>query len=234
MITGSRRRSRGVRLLKPRRIKRRTHQISAYRYGVYDGRVPVGDVEAAAAGQSVPSAGRWRAWCGANPGFCTRLLRPVGCRPGSAVPVRWGVMRVNGIGRLRRHPMLGLAAVVWLVGWLLILGAHSTMASAQAMPAPHAAHVLPMSVGDEFTLNVDHPHADKGYPSAHPERFATAVLPRSAPGAEALVGLGVLAAVALIGWRSEREAASGRGPPRGLGPYLSGQDRLTRFCLSRR
>lgn len=150
---------------------------------------------------------------------------------GRVPPVRWGVMRVNGIGRLRRHPMLGLAAVVWLVGWLLILGAHSTMASAQAVSAPHAAQVSLMPVGEEFTLNVDHPHADKGSSSAHPERFATAVLPRSAPGAEALVGLGVLAAVALIGWHLGLGIVSGRGPPRGPAVSFTGQDRLTRFWL---
>ena len=147
--------------------------------------------------------------------------------------VGWGGMSFSSIGRLPRHPVAAVAAVMWLAGWLLVIGAHSTLISSHTA-VPHAAHVLPATLGGEFTLNVDHPHADKGPSSAHPERLVAAVLPRSAPASAVLVWLGVVGAVALIGWRPELAAPAGRGPPRRRVAYFTGQDRLTRFCLSRR
>ncbi|MCV7009048.1 hypothetical protein BHQ23_01645 [Mycobacterium gordonae] len=130
---------------------------------------------------------------------------------------------------------MAVAAAAWLLGWLLVIGAHSTSASPPALPGWHAAHVLAGSVGGEFTPTVDHPHAADGSSAAtHPEQLVTAVLPRSAVAAPTLLGLGVVVIVALSGCRVGLEAPAGRGPPRYGVVHLTGQDRLTWLGLSRR
>lgn len=116
--------------------------------------------------------------------------------------------------------------------WVLVIGGHSELRSES--PAPHPAHALVSSLGSEFTINIDHPHL-YNYPSSahHHEAFATAVLPHSPTTTFAALGV-VVAAVAGVGLMRQQVMLAARGPPRGLAAALTGQDLLTRFCLSRR
>ncbi|OBJ90345.1 hypothetical protein A5640_02970 [Mycobacterium asiaticum] len=110
------------------------------------------------------------------------------------------------------------------------------MGHAEARPEPrptHPAHVLVSSLGGEFTVTADHAHVGNPSSAAHHEAFAVAVLPNTpAPSVAALAV--VVAAVAAVGFFGQQVRLSGRSPPRGLAAVLTGQDLLTRFCLSRR
>ncbi|WP_244892460.1 hypothetical protein [Mycobacterium asiaticum] len=114
--------------------------------------------------------------------------------------------------------------------WVLVMG------HAEARPEPrptHPAHVLVSSLGGEFTVTADHAHVGNPSSAAHHEAFAVAVLPNTpAPSVAALAV--VVAAVAAVGFFGQQVRLSGRSPPRGLAAVLTGQDLLTRFCLSRR
>lgn len=142
-------------------------------------------------------------------------------------------------GRLRSaHPrpavgwrfFAAVAAVVAAVAmWVLVQG-HALVRSESA--ASHPAHAVVSSLGDESTTNTDHAHL--GNPSLHHhEALLSAVLPNSpAPSVAALAV--VVAALAAVGFFGQQARLSGRSPPRGLAAVLTGQDLLTRFCLSRR
>ncbi|WP_232009980.1 hypothetical protein [Mycobacterium intracellulare] len=69
--------------------------------------------------------------------------------------------------------------------------------------------------------------------SSHHEAFAATVLPNSPSTALAALGL-VVAVVAIAALLAQHVVLAGRGPPRGFPAALTGQDLLTRFCLSRR
>ncbi len=120
-----------------------------------------------------------------------------------------------------------------VVMWTLVFGGHVELRSESS--APHPAHTFVTSLGGgEYTINVDHPHlVDGDSLGAHPEAFAAAVLPNSSSTALAALGF-VVAVVAVAALLAHRVVLAGRGPPRGLAPALTGQDLLTRFCLSRR
>ncbi|MGV7301732.1 putative copper homeostasis (lipo)protein LpqS [Mycobacterium kansasii] len=145
-------------------------------------------------------------------------------------------MRFVGAAKLSRPQyVLAAAAALWMALWVVVIGAHNSAHGGllhAATPTPHPPHVLVTSVGAEFTVTVDHPHAGKDSSTAHHEQFLTAVLPRSA---SALAALGVLAAViAVAGGSTQFRVLAGRGPPAPVGALVAGQDLLTRLCLSRR
>lgn len=145
-----------------------------------------------------------------------------------------GVLALNivfsGVGR---RPLLGWMIAIAATAWLL--GSAAGDVERYERAAPDAAHtVLTSAAGSESAVNGDPAHLGWGSSPACPKVFATAVLPRLAP---ALVALGVLGALAAVaGFFAERGVQSGRGPPRGPAPVLilTGQDLLTRLCLSRR
>lgn len=145
--------------------------------------------------------------------------------PGLASP---RIVRLNGAcGRSRLRSFIAIAAVV---GVLAILG-HSALLRSEAHAA-HSSEPFLTSLSSAVDVNVDHAHLVDGWSTAHPEVFANAVLPRSISG---LASLGaVVAAVALTGWFVRLLVLAGRSPPRGLAADMTGQDLLTRFCLSRR
>ncbi|MCA2347058.1 hypothetical protein JF734_14435 [Mycobacterium intracellulare] len=128
---------------------------------------------------------------------------------------------------------MAVGAAAWLAMWGVLIGAHSVMGHSQSSLA-HPAHALVASLGGEFTVNVDHPHVSKGSAGDHHEQFTTAVLPRSGAVVAALIALGVVAAVAVTGGLAWFGLAAGRGPPHTPAFALTGQEVLTRFCLSRR
>lgn len=133
----------------------------------------------------------------------------------------------------RRVRVLAMAVGVAAVAlWVLVTGGHSDLRSASA--ASHRAHALVTSLGSEFSVSAGHGHLVSSDSSgAHPEAFAAAVLPNSP--ATAVVGLGVVVAVAAaVGLCWERVMLAGRGPPVAPATALTGQDLLTRLCLSRR
>ncbi|WP_186273488.1 hypothetical protein [Mycobacterium kubicae] len=141
--------------------------------------------------------------------------------------MRWG----GATATPRLRVVVAVMAAVWLAGWLLVIGAHHATGHSDSPVQP--AQVSLMSSHGGFAATMDLPHFDKGS-SAHPERLMTAVMPRSATALDALVVLGVVAAVAVGGWLAGLGVPAGRGPPRGPAVFLTGQDVLTRFCLSRR
>lgn len=121
------------------------------------------------------------------------------------------------------------AAVTAVAVWILVLG-HAEVRHEPAVP--HPAHALVSSLGGEFTINSNHAHLEK--PSAaHHEAFMTAVLPNAPVNAVAALSV-VVAAVGAVGLFGRHVILGGRGPPRGLAAVLTGQERLTRLCSSRR
>ncbi|KZS60513.1 putative copper homeostasis (lipo)protein LpqS [Mycobacterium ostraviense] len=129
-----------------------------------------------------------------------------------------------------RWPRLrSLIAIAAAVGALVILG-HSALMHSHAHPA-HPPHPLLTSVGSEFAVNVDHPHLVDGWSSPCHQLFATPVLLRSAND---LIALGaVVTATALMDSLAQRAVPTVRGPP-WAPATLTGQDLLTRFCVTRR
>lgn len=147
-------------------------------------------------------------------------------------------MIFGGASRLPRlRYVVAVGAAAWLAAWVLI-GAHSVMGHSQSSVSQSSmsqpARALVASLGGEFTVDVDHPHVGKGSSGDHHEQFTTAVLPRSGAVVAALIALSAVAAVALTGGLARFGVPAGRGPPRAPALSVTGQDVLTRFCLSRR
>lgn len=116
--------------------------------------------------------------------------------------------------------------------WVLAIAGHSTLRSESL--ASHAPQASTTPLGNVFVINVDHPHLIGGGSSgSHHEAFAATVLPNSPSTALAALGL-VVAVVAIAALLAQHVVLAGRGPPRGFPAALTGQDLLTRFCLSRR
>lgn len=115
--------------------------------------------------------------------------------------------------------------------WVLVIGGHT-----QTRPDIVASdpHTLSTSVGADVTISADHQYlADGGSSGLHPETLAAAVLPNLSSLALTALGV-VVAVVAATAWLVQRLMLAGRGPPRGFLAAVTGQDLLTRFCLSRR
>lgn len=140
---------------------------------------------------------------------------------------------VNGT-KARQQPWwrssVALAAAVTAVGvWVLVLG-HAEVRHEPA--TPHHAHALVSSLGGEFTISSHHAHI--GIPSvAHHEALMTAVLPNAPVTTVAALSV-VVVAVGAVALFARQVISGGRGPPRGLAAVLTGQERLTRLCSSRR
>ncbi|MDA3663339.1 hypothetical protein PFJ02_15040 [Mycobacterium xenopi] len=130
-----------------------------------------------------------------------------------------------------------MGTAVWLAAWGVLIGADSViMPSHSSVARPAPAVVASTSGGDHPSFGVDHSHVGKGLSGEHPEQFTTAVLPRSGTAVAALAALGVVlaVAVAVAGGLAWFGVPAGRGPPRAPAFSVTGQDVLTRFCLSRR
>lgn len=130
----------------------------------------------------------------------------------------------------RRRSTATAAVLTAVATWVLVMG-HAE-ARAESPPA-HPTHVLVSSLGGEFTVTADHAHVGTPSPAAHSEAFAVAVLPNSPALSVAALAV-VVSALAAVGFFGQQARLSGRSPPRGLAAVLTGQDLLTRFCLSRR
>ncbi|WP_075512994.1 putative copper homeostasis (lipo)protein LpqS [Mycobacterium ostraviense] len=100
-------------------------------------------------------------------------------------------------------------------------------------PPFHPPHPLVSSLGVESVIDIDHPHLDNGSLSAHHEAFTEVVVPNSPSTAIAALGFAA-AMVVVTGLLAPLVVPAGRGPPGGFAAALTGQDLLTRFCLSRR
>ncbi|KKC05797.1 hypothetical protein AWC17_26585 [Mycobacterium nebraskense] len=134
---------------------------------------------------------------------------------------------IGAYGLPRWRSVIAVAAVVLLT---LLVG-HSALLHSKSH-ASHHPHALVSSLGGEFTVSANHAHLADGSLTACHDVFAAPVVTRSAT---TLLELGVVAAiVAAAAALTTLVAPVGRGPPRALAPVLSGQDLLTRFCLSRR
>lgn len=137
-----------------------------------------------------------------------------------------GIVRLNDASKL---PRLGLLIAVAAVAWVLATDDQCELRGFESSASP--AHALVSSLGSEFAV-VDHLHLWDGSSTKCPEAFATAVLARSST---ASVALGVVVAVVAGAVSLTQSAvAAGRGPPRAAAVPFTGQDLLTRFCLSRR
>jgi hypothetical protein len=89
------------------------------------------------------------------------------------------------------------------------------------------------SLGGEHAITLDHPHAANGSLGVHHEAFPTTMLTKSS--FIALVALGLVAALVVAATSlASLVVPAGRGPPGGLAGARTGQERLIRFCLSRR
>lgn len=122
--------------------------------------------------------------------------------------------------------VIAIAALLWLLGG----GLGELQRSVTA--APDTAHTAAASLGQAVAVNADHTRADYGSSTAWPTLFATSVDPL---WMTTLVALGTLTLVAIVAALfADRVLAPGRSPPCGITPARSGQDLLTRFCLSRR
>ncbi|KZS68397.1 hypothetical protein A4G27_09595 [Mycobacterium kansasii] len=95
----------------------------------------------------------------------------------------------------------------------------------------HPSHPLSTAVGSEFAVNIGHAHLSDDSAAPCPPLQAGAVMPRSdAPVFEAAV---VVGAGGIVGVLTAAVVVAGRGPPTLPVDVRTGQDLLTRFCLSR-
>jgi len=128
------------------------------------------------------------------------------------------------------HGAVALVAAAWLVLWILVIGAHSTLLHSESAPS-HPSHAPPTLLGAETAVNVDPAHVDTSPTGHHHEHLVTVVLPR---------GASTFAAAGLVAWVATRWlvhafiARSGSDPPEQSGLFVAGQQFLTRLCISRR
>ncbi|KQH75123.1 hypothetical protein AO501_07455 [Mycobacterium gordonae] len=129
-----------------------------------------------------------------------------------------------------RQPSARSVIAIAAVLWLLVGGVGELQRSVTA--ATDTAHTAAASLGKAVAVNADHTRVDRGSSSEWPKVFATAVDPR---WTTTLVALGMLALVGTVAALfADRVVPAGRGPPCGFTTARTGQDVLTRFCLSRR
>jgi len=144
---------------------------------------------------------------------------------------RWTRADVRRVAARSRPRLRFLVAAVAAVG-MLAIAAHSDVLG----PVSHSvqpAHAVASSLGGEFAIPVGHPHVDNGPSDAHHEAFPAAMLTKSS--LTNLVALGLVAALVIIaGSLAAGVVPVGRGPPGGPAGARTGQELLTRLCLSRR
>ncbi|WP_293003709.1 hypothetical protein [Mycobacterium sp.] len=133
----------------------------------------------------------------------------------------------------RSRRVVAALAVLWLAGWVLAVGAHDVGAHRESVVAQQA-HAMLDSPHGGLPVTAGHPHLDRGSALPHPEWLMTAVIPRASTVVGALMLVGVVVGAAAAGWLVLSSVPAGRGPPAGPAAVLAGQDRLIRFCLSRR
>lgn len=130
-----------------------------------------------------------------------------------------------------RQPSSRSIIAITAVLWLLVAGIGEQERASAAAPDA-AVHTVAASLGKAVAVNADHTRADHGSLSAGLKVFTTAVDPRWATTPAALGMLAVVATAAAL--FADRVPSPGRGPPCGFSNAQSGQDLLTRLCLSRR
>lgn len=151
-----------------------------------------------------------------------------------------GAVRVGIIVRrdVRTKMRLGQLVVLAVASWMLVVVTHCAFSQSDAPPV-HGPHATVSAAASEFAgfvghlhYDVDHPHlADSSITYAH-EGLAAAVLPRVTKLGIALGLVSALAVALSVG--AGTGAMLVRGPPGGPSVPLSGQQRLTRLCITRR
>lgn len=135
-----------------------------------------------------------------------------------------------------RSRLVAVAAAVWLMLWMVVVGAHhheNGIGSADSgIVAGEALISIESSQVAKCQLPPGHAHAEKDSSTHHDDQCMTAALN---PPPVALATFG--AAVSSVGeaqWLAYPASVSGRGLPAALGMRCSGRDLLIRLCLSRR
>lgn len=131
----------------------------------------------------------------------------------------------------RTTPRL-FVAVAWLAAvWMFAMAAETALPSADAA-MPHHPHEFAISLGNAAAIQADHPHVGATSVPTPPDML-TAVLPSRIGTALAAVGL-VAAVAAGAGLFVRLFSPAVRGPPTALGVLITGQQTVTRLCISRR
>jgi hypothetical protein len=115
--------------------------------------------------------------------------------------------------------------------WILAIASHCGLLRPESVAA-QSFQPAQTSLNDRFAASIGAPQLDDGSTACH-YAFANAVLPKSTSAPSTAVGVGV-AVAAVVGSESQRALRCGRSPPYGPAESLTGQDLLTRLCLSRR
>lgn len=142
----------------------------------------------------------------------------------------WSEVRRITAGRPPRSQFV--VAVAAAVAALAIAG-HCGLSRAVPQHLSPVQSVL-SSRGGELTAHAGQPHLVDGLPNCKASTvLVTPALPKSANTALIALGAGLTAVIGMA-LLAQLVPPAGRSPPLALVTSLSGQDRLTRFCLARR
>ena len=133
----------------------------------------------------------------------------------------------------RLRAVTAMAAIATALAMLLAIVALCGLLRSP-LSGPPLPQTLLTSLGSDVAVNIDHqPTVNKG-PSKACRKAVVAAVISSSP-TTVLAALGVAAAVVVVaGWLAPRVVPAGRDPPRESAIFLTGQEILTRFCLTRR
>lgn len=129
------------------------------------------------------------------------------------------------------RPRLCAAVALLAAVWMFAIAAEAALPRADAA-MPHHPHAFATSHDNAAIVQSDHPHLGTTSVPAPPE-MVTAVLPPRAGTALATVAL-IAALIAGAALFVHLFVPTVRGPPRALAALLTGQQVVTRFCISRR
>ncbi|OBJ87229.1 hypothetical protein A5640_08195 [Mycobacterium asiaticum] len=115
--------------------------------------------------------------------------------------------------------------------WLICGGAGELERSVTGS-SDASLHTAVASFGKAAVLNADHTRVDVHSLWDGPQPLATAIAPQWATTLVAMEIIAVVGAVATL--FVDRPLLAGRGPPDGFSTACTGQELLTRLCLSRR
>ncbi|ORW06593.1 hypothetical protein AWC16_01265 [Mycolicibacter longobardus] len=147
-------------------------------------------------------------------------------------PPHRSVVRCHA-GRVpRSRSAIAMAAIATVFILWVFGGAHCGLLRSGPAASTAPQPVLTSHAGP-VAGTVDQPHLDHRPTSLCHKAFVAAVLPQSSSPTLPVLAV-IVAVVAVAGWHTQPVAVAGRGPPRGLAAHFTGQDRLTRFCVSRR
>ncbi|WP_455906775.1 putative copper homeostasis (lipo)protein LpqS [Mycobacterium avium] len=141
-------------------------------------------------------------------------------------------MKSDGCRASQSHAVIAMMAIAVPLAMLLGIMAPCGLARSDSLPLHQPRSVLKLP-GAEHLGSVSQPDAVNGPSNACTQTFPDAVLPQSPASAVAMLGA-VTVVVTVAGWRMPRVAPAERDPPRGPVAFPTGQELLTRFCLSRR